>query len=366
MFQKFKRFIKKILRHKRKPFKIIYPNESDPKIAVVPLNNIENQPKIYTIQKGRIDTDNLQSDCYFIGRKLISPITFSYSNGLTAASNNNIYKRYVNSKKPKNIDGVVFSLLCGGAPNRNYYHWLFDSIPKLELIKDARNKIDYFYVPSFYKQKFKKESLSYFNIIDEQIIDSHEYPHIKTKKQIIACTHHNPGNPNNVPKWICSFLRKSFITHDIFDESEIKKIYISREGASCRRIINEDLILSKLTCLGFKKFKLENISFHDQITLFANADIVVAPHGAGLANIIFCKPGTKIVELMPSGHNLELFNNNRFFYLYQNIARYMNLNYEMFTGTGLVNPTSNCFSRNDFFINEQIIEKIIEIIWLKN
>jgi capsular polysaccharide biosynthesis protein len=34
--------------------------------------------------------------------------------------------------------------------------------------------------------------------------------------------------------------------------------------------------------------------------IFADAEIVVAQHGAGLANLVFCQPGTRVLELMPS------------------------------------------------------------------
>ena len=41
------------------------------------------------------------------------------------------------------------------------------------------------------------------------------------------------------------------------------------------------------------------MSFEDQINLFKNATDVVGLHGAGFANIIFCKSNTKIIELKP-------------------------------------------------------------------
>lgn len=36
-----------------------------------------------------------------------------------------------------------------------------------------------------------------------------------------------------------------------------------------------------------------------QAALFAAAAVVVAPHGSGLANVLFCSPGAVIIELLP-------------------------------------------------------------------
>ena len=38
----------------------------------------------------------------------------------------------------------------------------------------------------------------------------------------------------------------------------------------------------------------------DQILLFQSAEFIITPHGAGLANLLFCEPETKVIELMPS------------------------------------------------------------------
>lgn len=34
--------------------------------------------------------------------------------------------------------------------------------------------------------------------------------------------------------------------------------------------------------------------------MFSDADVVVGPHGAGLANALFCTPGAQLLELLPS------------------------------------------------------------------
>ena len=36
--------------------------------------------------------------------------------------------------------------------------------------------------------------------------------------------------------------------------------------------------------------------------MFNNTSIILGAHGASLANIIFCRPRTKIIELIPADH----------------------------------------------------------------
>ena len=51
---------------------------------------------------------------------------------------------------------------------------------------------------------------------------------------------------------------------------------------------------------GFEIFKLSDLSFSKQIELFHNSKTVIGLHGAGLSNILFCQPDTKIIEIKPS------------------------------------------------------------------
>jgi capsular polysaccharide biosynthesis protein len=43
--------------------------------------------------------------------------------------------------------------------------------------------------------------------------------------------------------------------------------------------------------------ELESKSWAEQVTMFAEAEVVLAPHGAALANIAFCNPGALIAEI---------------------------------------------------------------------
>ncbi len=75
-----------------------------------------------------------------------------------------------------------------------------------------------------------------------------------------------------------------------------EKLYITRENAVRRRVSNEGELWAQLEARGFVKLNLEAMSWREQVAAFAAARVVVAPHGAGLANVVFCREGTRVVE----------------------------------------------------------------------
>jgi capsular polysaccharide biosynthesis protein len=56
-------------------------------------------------------------------------------------------------------------------------------------------------------------------------------------------------------------------------------------------------LLEKLRLLGFQCIDLEGLGLLEQAEIFSRADCVIAPHGAGLTNILFCRPGTIVVDI---------------------------------------------------------------------
>ena len=81
-------------------------------------------------------------------------------------------------------------------------------------------------------------------------------------------------------------------TASVFGE----RIYVSRENAERRRVLNDAELWLQLDARGYKKLRLEELSWREQINAFAHAREVVAPHGAGLANLVFSLAGTRVVE----------------------------------------------------------------------
>src|SRR5580658_4907874 len=77
------------------------------------------------------------------------------------------------------------------------------------------------------------------------------------------------------------------------------RLYVSRGDAGFRRLVNEPAVIETLARFGFEAVALTGMSFARQAQLFHDAAIVVAPHGAGLADLVLARPGIQVVELLP-------------------------------------------------------------------
>jgi len=76
-------------------------------------------------------------------------------------------------------------------------------------------------------------------------------------------------------------------------------IYLRRGPQARRPLFQESCLEQALRQRGFDVIDLETMPLSACITAFANARWVVAPHGAALTNLVFSKPGTRVLELLP-------------------------------------------------------------------
>ena len=82
-----------------------------------------------------------------------------------------------------------------------------------------------------------------------------------------------------------------------------KKIYISRQNTNYRSIVNESDLIHFLKERGFDIINPYFYKVKQQQKIFASAKIIISATGSNLANIIFCKKGTKIIEIGPDLKN---------------------------------------------------------------
>ncbi len=86
------------------------------------------------------------------------------------------------------------------------------------------------------------------------------------------------------------------------------RLYLTRRGWGHRVVHNEEELSALLERRGFQIVDPGSYSISEQINLFRNADVIVAPHGAALTNIGFCQERTLVYELMPRDYANACFN----------------------------------------------------------
>jgi capsular polysaccharide biosynthesis protein len=73
-------------------------------------------------------------------------------------------------------------------------------------------------------------------------------------------------------------------------------VYIPRAGAQ-RQVRNFAALAAALQARGAQIADFGSMSLAQQIAAMRHARVVVGEHGDGLANILFCRPGTAVIEL---------------------------------------------------------------------
>lgn len=201
----------------------------------------------------------------------------------------------------KRVPGELAVL--ASSKQHEYFHWLFDVLPSIDLlVNEGYEDISLFIAAN---SGFQIDSLNSLGIDRSRIIDSKEYQMVCSDTLVIATNQIYGGH--TFPSWIIDFLRAKILYSSTLEKSsKQRRLFISRQSASHRRVSNEQELVDYLQPYGFECVKTENYSVVEQAKLFNQADIIIAPHGGGLSNLVFCNPETKIIELFP-GAILDVF-----------------------------------------------------------
>jgi capsular polysaccharide biosynthesis protein len=174
----------------------------------------------------------------------------------------------------------------------NYYHWLLDLLPRVLLLKHAaRNFSNYdVLLLNGSRANYERETLAALGVPPQKIryVGSRDRFHV-------ASAVFSSMDINVVAPWKVHGLRELASSYP--SRLHRSRLYFSRARAAVRRIVNEKEISEVLRQHDFEILEAENLKWREQADLFASASVIVAPHGAALTNIVFCQPGTRVVEI---------------------------------------------------------------------
>ena len=275
---------------------------NDPKIR-----NFENKKyKFYIVKNARIFTDNNENVAIIKDNFLLPKLSFQQVNGkLSSIKYNSVLKKGTTSLVKK-FTGTILNLSQGGSGN-NYFHFIFDIVPRIYISqKKIKKKIDFYYVAN--PQSWQIKIFNFLGISKKKLINSSKFKHIFADE--IICIEHpwyNKGYFQNevkkLPEWVIFINREIFLKKSKKFSSP-RKIFLDRSTSKFNhcKIFNQSSLNKWLKKDNFSIYTPETLSQEKQICLFNNASIILGAHGAALTNIIFCKPGTKVIEIIPADH----------------------------------------------------------------
>lgn len=103
-----------------------------------------------------------------------------------------------------------------------------------------------------------------------------------------------------------SYLRNSLLAY-AKPLSFPKRIFLSRRKASGRRPFNEAEVFEVLERYGFVTMFPEDYSIAEQISMFNQADFIAGGSGGAFTNVLFCKPGCKLLCFSNYAFDISIF-----------------------------------------------------------
>lgn len=112
--------------------------------------------------------------------------------------------------------------------------------------------------------------------------------------------------------WMYEYVRSLY--KPLWENHTMKKgkyTYICRQqNLKSRVILNESELHDPLKRLGFSFYFMEDLTFAEQISLFATSEIILSPHGAALSFGIFSAPDSVMIEIQSKTR----FESSKYFY----------------------------------------------------
>lgn len=196
----------------------------------------------------------------------------------------------------------------------NFYHWLNECIPRVWLVgSDTRDLV--LLLPEEYRNvEWIMMSLAPF-VFKEIFFIPHE------KSLLIK----NLCLPQIKPVCDCYYrdqlieIRSLYLKyanrHYSAPTNSLKRVYLSRQKAR-RRFIVDELYLQELCGkYGIESLCNEDLNFFDQIRLYSGVEFLLSPNGSGLSHMLWMSEGSAIFELHKEKTNATDWHSFAFWYL---------------------------------------------------
>lgn len=248
---------------------------------------------------------------------------------------------------PVRFEGTLAVLASVGADE--YYHWLLQIAARYAILEQKQIAYDKLYLMPL-THGFQRETLEVLGIPADKVYFGAEEKLVQAHDLIVPSI---PTHLGHIRPEAVKFLRDKFLQEENFSEKPRRKLYISRADAKLRQIVNEGELWAMLEPMGFEKVLLSGHHVREQARLFAQADVIVAPHGSGLANLVFARDGARIIEI----HISQEING-----LFGNLSRQLGLEYHAIQSTRGTMTDRQVHEEEKIYLSKAKLREIYKIL----
>jgi capsular polysaccharide biosynthesis protein len=230
------------------------------------------------------------------------------------------------------LDGTCLSLVSDWSC-RNYSHFLLDSLGRLAVFLDAGlsiSDVDHVYCPT-------PPSVAAAHLFERFDLPPEKRVWAESMKLVSADVLFVPSLPSAArayPPWLPQFLRGVMGLKD--GSLGERRLYISRRGYG-REASSEQELHALLLDQGFEIY--DGADERSRPEDFDQAAAVVGAHGAGLANLAFCRRGTRVIEIIPTDNARPY---------YYSLALAAQLDYGYLVGRSIVEREAGAFGPSPY------------------
>jgi capsular polysaccharide biosynthesis protein len=220
---------------------------------------------------------------------------------------------------------------------RNHYMWLYNHLTRVMLAEHLGLQGSILFPEKSLLSPVKLATLDRLGYQAPHFVDADdEVLHVKRLHLMEA---------DGFDPWLLGRLRERLVGEA--PPLPAKRIYVSREKCHYRKLKNEAELMPELEQRGFERIFLEDLTLVEQIQTLHSAEVVLGAHGAGFANLLFCRPATKVIEIQ------DPEDPNPHFYA---LAALLGLNYNLLLGD--VKPTDEPHFR-DIAIESNCLREVL-------
>lgn len=180
----------------------------------------------------------------------------------------------------------------------NYYHWMFQGLPRAILLQRYGLLRDQ---PVFLAEEpraFALETLAWVGINADQL---RMLPDRPIRGSLLTTSIPSITPSQSVVNLVRSVVQPKVVPGDW------SRIFVDRGANVARKITNDEQFSCVAEEEGFTRFEPGRFSVAEQAYVFSQARTILAVHGASLTNLLFCQPGTAVIEVVPANFPSVLY-----------------------------------------------------------